>query len=317
MLPAALRRIVLPLALLLGLAACATPQLDAIEHDRGGLPARADVAGVPFYPQQAFYCGPASLAMALTWSGVPIGQAALAPAVFTPGKTGSLRTDMVAAARRHGRLAVPVTDLRGLLAELAAGRPVIVFQNLAFDWYPQWHFAVAVAYDLDAADGRGQLVLHSGTMERHLVALNTFERTWRRGGYWGLLVLPPGEMPVDADSATLIEAAIGLERAGQYRAAADAYAAIRQRWPSSAEAALGHGNALYSLGDFAPAAAAFRSATVRKPDDPIPWNNLAMALDKLDRREDALTAIHRAIQLAGANAEPYRRTLREITERQL
>ena len=42
-----------------------------------------------------------------------------------------------------------------------------------------------------------------------------------------------------------------------------------------------------------------------------------MALNELNRREDALTAIHHAIELAGANAEPYRRTLREITERRL
>src|SRR2546422_3737218 len=45
---------------------------------------------------------------------------------------------------RSGQLAVPVTTLSDLLAEVAAGHPVLVFQNLGLHWIPRWHFAVAV-----------------------------------------------------------------------------------------------------------------------------------------------------------------------------
>ena len=53
-------------ALLILLAGCATPQAEALLADAGGLPVRAEVAKVPFYPQEKFYCGPAAMAMALT-----------------------------------------------------------------------------------------------------------------------------------------------------------------------------------------------------------------------------------------------------------
>ena len=86
---------------------------------------------------------------------------------------------------------MPVDNLADLLAELDAGHPVLVFQNLALDWSPQWHFAVAVGYDLDSGD----LILRSGTERRRVTRLSTFEFTWRRGDYWALVVLPPDRLP--------------------------------------------------------------------------------------------------------------------------
>ena len=74
----------------------------------------------------------------------------MAAAVYTPGREGTLASDMIAAARRNGRVAVPVTSLPALLAELAAGNPVIVFQNLGLGFVPRWHYAVAFGYDLAA-----------------------------------------------------------------------------------------------------------------------------------------------------------------------
>ena len=67
-------------------------------------------------------------AMVLIWSGPPVTQEEIAAQVYTPGRAGTLQSDMVAGARRHGRLAVPVTRLSDLTAELVAGHPVVVFQ---------------------------------------------------------------------------------------------------------------------------------------------------------------------------------------------
>ncbi|HKJ88660.1 MAG TPA: C39 family peptidase, partial [Gammaproteobacteria bacterium] len=100
---------------LLGLlSACAHLQSDQLRQHPGQLPERAKVAGVPFYPQKAHYCGPASLAMVLSWSGRKVDQEEVAPEVFTPGRKGSFRTDVLGAARRQGRLAVPVGTMKGL-----------------------------------------------------------------------------------------------------------------------------------------------------------------------------------------------------------
>ena len=294
--------------LVLALAACATPQTERLLGTPTTLPPRAEVEGVPFFPQEEYYCGPASLAMVLGWSGLPVTQDEVAAQVYTPGREGTLRSDVVAAARRKGRLAVPVDRLASLAAELAAGHPVVVFQNLGLGWFPVWHYAVAIGYDLDAGD----LILRSGPDPRRVMPLGTFERTWARGDHWALVVLPPGDLPASADEVTVLRAATGLEQAGKPREAAAAYAAIAARWPDSLEAWIGLGNAAYGAGDLDAAEKAFRTAVGRHPDAAAAWNNLAHILGEQGRRAEAVAAARRAVRLGGANAATYRATLREV-----
>jgi tetratricopeptide (TPR) repeat protein len=292
---------------LLALAACATPQTDRLVEDRGTLPAQASVAAVPFFPQEDLYCGPASLAMVLAWSGLSATQESVASQVYTPGREGTLAADMVTAARRNGRLAVEVNKLDDVLAEIAAGHPVVVFQNLALDWFPRWHYAVAYAYDLD----RKQIVLHSGRIEEHRTDLRTFERTWKRAGNWALVVLPPDELPARGEELSLLQGAAGLERVRQLDAAASAYGAIRRRWPASLGAAIGEGNVRFALGDLPGAEAALRSAVTQHPEAAAAWNNLAYVLAQRGERRAAISAAEEAVK-RGGDAPTYRATLEEI-----
>jgi hypothetical protein len=296
-------------AALLALSACATPQADRVIQDRGALPSQASVTTVPFFPQDDLYCGPASLAMALTWSGLSVTQTDIAPMVYTPGREGTLPADMLAAARRSGRLAVPVQSLDDMLAEIAGGHPVVVFQNLALDWFPRWHFAVAKGYDLDAGD----LILHSGLIADHRTALRTFERTWRRADHWAMVVLPPDRLPVRADELAVLRAAAGLERVQRASDAAAAYSAILQRWPESLGAAIGLGNARYASRDLAGSEAAFRLAVERHPSSAASWNNLAHVLASRGRQDEAIRAAQQAVSL-GNGAENYRATLEEVSK---
>jgi Peptidase_C39 like family/Tetratricopeptide repeat len=297
------------LAVLSALAGCATPEVAALRADGGGLPPRAEVAGVPFHPQQEQYCGPAALATVLGWSGLPARQDAIASAVFTPGREGTLGHDLVGAAGRHGRLAVPVADLPSLLREVAAGHPVLVLQNLGLHWYPQWHYAVVVGYDLAA----GELALRSGEERRRIVSLDTFARTWARADRWAIVVLPPDALPASAAEETLVRAAAGLERAGRAGEAALAYDTILHRWPGSLGALIGRGNARYATGDLDGAEAAYRSALVRHPGAAVVWNNLADVLAARGERDAALIAARRAVDLGGPHAATYRRTLDQIS----
>lgn len=296
---------VLAVGLLTGCASLESPRL---QEDPGDLPPEAAVAGVPFYAQQDNYCGPASLAMVLSWAGEPVAQEEVAPQVFTPDREGAFAADVLAAARRRGYLAVPVTGLRELLAEVAGDRPVLVLQNLGLDWIPRWHFAVVVGYDLPA----GELRLHSGRDAERTVALSTFERTWARAGRWGLVVLPPGRLPASADATAVLEAAVGLERAGQMAAAEQAYAAAAERWPQRLGAWIGLANARHGQGDARGAASALREGLEHHPGSAEAWNNLAVVLDELGEREAAVRAARRAVERAGGEAGPYRRTLEEV-----
>jgi hypothetical protein len=297
-------------AALLLLGACATPQTDQVlTEGRKNLPAQAAIPDVPFFPQERLYCGPAALAMALAWSGLDVTQDDVAPLVYTPGREGTLPADLLAGARRYGRLAVPVTTMNDLVAEIAAGHPVVVFQNLALDWFPNWHFAVATGYDLD----KNILMLHSGEIADHTVSLRTFERTWRRAEYWALVVLPPDQLPARADELSVLRAAAGLERAQRFADAGVAYTTILNRWPNSLGAAIGLGNARYAQSDLAGAEKVFRAAVARHPEAAPAWNNLAQVLAQNGRRDEALRAAREAV-MRGGGAAAYQSTLDEITK---
>lgn len=295
--------------LLLALASCAAPQTARVVEDPAGLPRQVLLEDVRFFPQTDYYCGPAALAMTLNWSGLAQTPDDLVSQVYTPGREGTLAPDIVAAARRHGRLAVELRDLRDLLSELAAGNPVIVFQNLALDWWPQWHFAVAIGYDLD----RRVLVLHSGTTERLVTPLDAFERTWARSGHWALLTLPPDRLPASGGVGAVLVAAAGLEQVQHYRSAAEAYGAALRRWPEEPAAWIGKGNSLFALDRFAEAEAAFRTAVELAPRHAAAWNNLAYALSRQGRREEAVAAARRAVDLAPGDDATYRDTLKEVS----
>jgi Flp pilus assembly protein TadD len=126
-------------------------------------------------------------------------------------------------------------------------------------------------------------------------------------------VLPPDRLPVSATERNVLQAAHGLELAGNVAGAAIAYTRATQRWPESHAAWFALGNARYAVGDFSGAAASFVRATVLRPDDPDAWNNLAYALVESGRADEARRAAERAVLLAPLGAEqPYRATLEEI-----
>ncbi|MET0519171.1 MAG: PA2778 family cysteine peptidase, partial [Burkholderiaceae bacterium] len=185
-------------ALLLG--GCAgTPQLQRLERNGfAGLPSRAQLSDVPFIAQDDYECGPAALAMLLQAAGVQARAAELKPQVFLPGRRGSLQLELLVAARRHGLPAYRLApSLQALLTEIAAGHPVLVFENLSLPIYPVWHYAVVIGYDRE----RGTLRLHSGRTAEMEMSLSTFERTWARGDSWAMVALPVDQLPATAEAA--------------------------------------------------------------------------------------------------------------------
>ncbi len=295
-------------ALLLLLTGCASQHYRAIQDHPGDLSSQARIEDVPFYPQEKFYCGPAALAMMLNWAEFTTTQEKVAEQVYTPGRKGTLPTDLLSGARRHGALAVEVASLRDMLGEIAAGNPVLVFQNLGLPLWPQWHFAVAFEYDLS----NNTIVLHSGTEERHEININAFEKTWARADYWAITVTPPDQLPVHASVSATLDAASGLERAGQLTAAYEGYQAIGQRWPDNITAHIGLGNTLYSQGNYSGAADSYKAALQIDPEYAPAWNNLAYSLLEAGEYDVAIAAARQAIQHAGENSKNYQQTLGEI-----
>ncbi|HKK56504.1 PA2778 family cysteine peptidase [Marinobacter sp.] len=264
-------------ALVLLMAGCASippwpDRTGGADNEGGEAPVRL---AVPFFPQQRYQCGPAALASMLTSQDVAVTPEQLVPRVYLPERQGSLKVELVAAARQYGLLVYPLAaDLAAILAEIDAGHPVLVMQNLGFDWFPQWHFAVVIGYDPAAEE----LVLHTDTRRANRQSVNVFYRTWDRAGQWSAVILPPGDFPATAQPLPYLEAAHDLELTSQSAAAFAAYQAAAEQWPEEPAARLGMGNIAFAKQEWVEAVG-YYADTVRKfPGLASGWNNLAHAL---------------------------------------
>jgi len=306
-------RLIAGVFFLLWLSGCATPQTQSLlKTPSRQLPQQVELSKVPFYPQETHQCGPASLAMALNAGGAKVAQQDLTPQVYLPGLAGSLQVEMLAATRRNGFLAYELAPrLDDLLMEVAAGSPVVVLQNVALSWYPVWHYAVVVGYDLK----REEIILRSGLERRQVLPFTTFERTWERAGYWAMLALPPGRMPRTATEAAYVTAAVALEKVAPPKSAEAAYEAALKRWPRNLSARIGLGNAAYAQGNWKRAEKTFLQATLDHPKSAIACNNLAQTLAEQKRYPEALTLANQAVLLGGSAQEDARSTLDQIRKK--
>ena len=79
---------------LLLLAGCASraPVLLPITTQQGSEP-RVELTDTPFFPQEAYQCGPAALATLLNANGVAVSPEQLVPQVYLPERRGSLQVE--------------------------------------------------------------------------------------------------------------------------------------------------------------------------------------------------------------------------------
>lgn len=246
-----------------------------------GIPAQKEIAGVPFIEQSENHCGPATLAMTLGFYNQSIGMEQVAPLMYNTQNKGSLQSDMLSAARRLGMNAVAIEGMPALLQEVAAGNPVIVFENLALKWLPQWHYAVVYGYDLSVPE----VVMHSGPEKAKRWKMETFERSWMLGDYWGMVVLPPGQLSATADELAHASSASVLEQLGRRDDAQKSYEVILKKWPESLSAHIGMGNIYYAKGDYRKSAEVLRRAVQLHPTSESARHNLKVAESKLQPKK--------------------------------
>ncbi|WP_223792925.1 PA2778 family cysteine peptidase [Marinobacter sp. F4216] len=281
------------------LSACAsTDHWPQSGPDSPSLPQRVLLEDVPFYPQERFQCGPASLAMTLNSQGLTTNPDVLRELVYIPGREGTLQVELIAAGRAHNFLVYQLDGtLDSLLKELAAGNPVLVMQNLRFGWWPQWHFAVAVGFDSEERT----LILNTDTRKHYEAPIRAFINTWGRADNWAVVMLPPDQVPATAEPLKFLDAGYDLESTGQTLAAMTAYQTAEQQWPNQPAAVFGQGNLAYDMGNRKQAVRHFSRMVTRFPDIAEGWNNLGHTLGELGCRQQATEA-----QLCASRLAPLR-----------
>jgi tetratricopeptide (TPR) repeat protein len=271
----------------------------APQQQRDVLPESVELTQTPFFPQEDYQCGPAALATILADAGLHVVPDDLVEKVYIPDRRGSLQIEMLAATRSLGRLPYVIDpDLGALMAELAAGRPVLVLQNLGFKIAPLWHYAVVAGYDVESDD----FVLRSGLIERKLMPASKFISTWKGSDNWAMIALRPGELPVNPNQERYLTSAAAMEDAGQPEAAMAAYKAALEYWPQSSTALFGMANTYYASGDLSEAEMMYRRLLASEPNDTAVLNNLAQVLLDQGRCPEALGTIDRARSLTDPQA---------------
>jgi hypothetical protein len=272
-----------------------------------GVPQTAHVEGVPFFPQEEYQCGPAALATVLAFTGSAVTPEPLVSQVYVPARRGSLQLEMLATARRHGRVSYVLAPRYGdLLREVAAGNPVLVLQDIGA-LTQQWHYAVVNGFDYPS----GTLYLRSGTTARLEMPFTAFERTWMKSGYWAMVVTPPDRIPVTATEDAWMNAVLAMARVAEGEQVATAFATALRRWPDNQAAAVGLANQLHARGALAQAATVLREARRRHPGSAIVANNLAQVLSDQGQQREALALIEEA---AADPANPFAAEIRATRE---
>lgn len=281
------------LSLILLLAGCSTPQTQALRM----APASAEngvveLNAVPFFAQGEGNGAPAALASLLGHSGRSVTPEELAGQLRAADGEEARLIEMAAVARRQGRLVYPLAPkLEAVLAALHQGFPVLVRQNSGFSMFPSWHYGVVVGADR----ARETFWLRSGDSERLAQSFAAFERSWGRGGSWGVLLIDPRQIPDTLDPRMVIRELALMERAGAVADAQAGFNAAVLNWPEQKPAWLGLASASLALGEVERAESTLRELVRRAPQYGAGLNNLADLLLKTGRPLEAMPLAERAV----------------------
>lgn len=164
------------IAILLLLAACSS-----VPVQPG--PGSVVIDTVPFYAQEDYQCGPASLAGVMNFWGMNVTPDEVAREIYSDSAKGTLNIDMLFYARKKGLDALQYAgSWDDLKAKINDRQPLVVLVDYGFYLYQANHFMVITGYNEDG------VVANSGKDERVFIGKNSFLKSWKRTNYWTLLI---------------------------------------------------------------------------------------------------------------------------------
>jgi len=268
-----------------------------------------ELVEINFNPQREYECGPASLATILQWQGLNISDSKLVPEIYLPERKGSLQIELIATTRRYGLIPYIIEkNMTALLKEVKSGNPVLVLQNLGLEWYPKWHYAVVIGYDIN----KDEIILRSGEIKRHVNSFSLFERTWRRAKYWGFIALDKDKLPASGNAFSYLKSVAPFEKLKKIGFAFDAYKRALLRWPDNKNLLMAAGNASYLIKDLNLAENYYRKVISKWPSYAPALNNMAQILYEKRNFKEAKKLILRAIKLNDKYKKQYEETLSNI-----
>lgn len=143
------------------------------------------IENVPFYPQEMYQCGPASLAGVLNYWGMDVSPEEIAAEIYSQSAKGTLNIDMVLYVEKKGLKAHQYEgSVEDIKRNIDLSYPLVVMADYGFWVYQQNHFMVVFGYDENG------IVVHSGRDRHKFIPLNDFLKSWKKTKSWTLLITP-------------------------------------------------------------------------------------------------------------------------------
>ena len=144
------------------------------------------IRDVPFYPQKEDQCGPASLASVLNYWNANVTYDEVADALFSKSARGTLTIDMMLYAKKRG---FDAEQFRGSMEQLRdsvdSGYPLIVLVDFGISLIQVNHFMVVIGYTNEG------VIVNSGKTPNKFLHEKDFLSSWKKTGYWTLLIRRP------------------------------------------------------------------------------------------------------------------------------
>jgi predicted double-glycine peptidase len=121
------------------------------------------IENIPFYPQKAYQCGPASLAGVLNYWQVAVSPEDIASEIYSESAKGTLEE---------------------IKRNIDLGHPAIVLVDYGFWVYQQNHFMVVVGYNENG------ILVNSGKEHLKFISFKRFLKSWKRTEFWTMLIQP-------------------------------------------------------------------------------------------------------------------------------
>ena len=143
------------------------------------------VAEVPFFPQERYQCGPASLAGVLNYWGILVTPEEIAEAIYSRSARGTLDLDLVFYGEKKGLKAALYEGSRDDLGKNIKDKiPLIVLVDEGFLAYQKYHFMIVVGYNDQG------IFAHSGGERQRFYPWPGFLKTWEKTKNWTLRLTP-------------------------------------------------------------------------------------------------------------------------------
>ncbi|NCO84454.1 MAG: hypothetical protein COZ31_07025 [Nitrospirae bacterium CG_4_10_14_3_um_filter_44_29] len=141
------------------------------------------ISNVPFYAQEAYQCGPASLAGVMNYWKIDVKPDDIAKEIYSKSAKGTLNIDMIIYPQKKGLTAEQYSGgMKDLKKNIDSGYPLIVLVDYGFWAFQANHFMVVVGYN------EGGVIVNSGKDKGKFIPEEDFIKTWERTKFWTLLI---------------------------------------------------------------------------------------------------------------------------------